>query len=232
MVADYAVLLRLATLESVLPAIEFEHCHWMTDSESARLSTMRSETRRQQFIAGHWLARCMAAERTDSLPEEWRIVAAANGVPELIRRDPAAGQGMHLSLSHSGDHVAAAIAPFPIGIDIEIPRKQRDLLALADYTFSPEESAELHAVPADEQSALFYRFWTLKEASGKRDGHGLRPELARQQRALAASSETAEAISWQTGNVFVALAGKSGMQVREIDICAPARPLYWRFVSV
>ena len=224
--------IRLTRLALQAAGTEMLFASWLTTEESIRLSTMRSETRRQQFIAGHWLARCMAAERTDSLPEEWRIVAAANGVPELIRRDPAAGQGMQLSLSHSGDHVAAAIAPFPIGIDIEIPRKQRDLLALADYTFSPEESAELQAVPADEQSALFYRFWTLKEASGKRDGHGLRPELARQQRALAASSETAEAISWQTGNVFLALAGKPGMQVREIDISAPARPLYWRFVSV
>lgn len=214
----------------VLAVAEANGLAWLNESEQQRLAAMRSETRRRQFIAGHGLARHLAAESTDSLPEDWQVVAASNGTPALIRRDPNAGQGMYLSLSHSGDHVAAAIALFPIGIDIEIPRKQRDLLALADYTFSPEECAELQRTAESERSALFYRFWTLKEAWGKRENHGLRPELARRQRALTASSETAEAVSWQTGNVFVAMAGNPGMQVRVCGTPEPVRPLFWRFV--
>ena len=48
---------------------------------------------------------------------------------------------------------------------------------------------------------------TLREAFGKRDGQGLRPERSRLQRLRPTASNRASGYSWQFDNVSLALAG-------------------------
>jgi len=202
---------------------------WMGEAELARLSDMRSEQRRRQFIAGHWLGREMAAGFTGTHANDWLLVATADGAPELHLRSSGAAPAIHLSLSHSGETLAAAIAPFPPGIDLESTDRVRDWLALADHVFAPEEREALLPLPESARRDLFYRFWTLKEASGKRDGTGLRLSQARTQRAYECDQREAIASTWQSDGLCVALVGERGMRTSVRGIPATAQQRYWRF---
>ena len=51
-----------------------------------------------------------------------------------------------------------------IGVDIESPNSDRDLLSLATRFFSENEVSQLKLCPLDAQKDLFYQFWTLKES--------------------------------------------------------------------
>lgn len=79
---------------------------------------------------------------------------------------PIALNGLHWSIAHKDEYVAAAVAKEPVGIDIEtlIPRHP----ALFDF-FSSDEWAVL-----GERSWLnFYMLWTAKEALSKKMGIGM-----------------------------------------------------------
>lgn len=224
--------IRLAALAPLVAEVETAGLDWLSDDERTRWSAMGSEIRRRQFLAGHWLIRSLAADALGGEPAQWVLSAGADGAPAL--RSPAcdAGQGVAASLSHSAEWVVAAVASFPVGIDLEHPSRPRNLRALADYAFSPEECAELRGLPDDERTAAFYLFWTIKEAVGKREGHGLRPELARRQRPISCAADAADVVSWQFADCSLALAGEPGMPVRVTGIPETARRCYWRIESV
>ncbi|MFS8063844.1 MAG: 4'-phosphopantetheinyl transferase superfamily protein, partial [Luteimonas sp.] len=168
---------RLATLPLAFAAAEAAGGDWLTPAEQGRLAAMGSPTRRESFLAAHWSIRCLAADVYGDTPGAWVLEASPTGAPRLL-----APQGIParpwVSLSHCAGWVAVAMAPFPVGVDIERDWKPRDLHGLADATFSPEEREQLRKLPEGERTAAFYLYWTLKEAQGKREGHGLRPELA------------------------------------------------------
>ena len=76
--------------------------------------------------------------------------------------------GVYWSLSHSGRYVAAVVAPCAVGIDIEeirnVPDELKNQIA---------SRAEWQLPAVDRQPALFFRYWTAKEAVLKATGHGL-----------------------------------------------------------
>jgi len=201
----------------------------MGDAELARLAAMGSEKRRRQFIAGHWLARDAAAGSTGTHPNDWLLVAAASGAPELHLRGTGTVQGIHLSLSHSGEMVTAAIAPFPLGLDLESTGRVRDWLALADHVFAPVECEQLLLLAESDRRELFYRYWTIKEACGKRDGTGLRLSQARTQCARECDAGEAIATTWQFDVLCLALVGERGMRAITRGIPASAQQGFWRF---
>lgn len=230
MKAGRQVEVRLAELAPLIAAAESDGLTWLSNEERSRLDAMRSESRRRQYLAGHWLIRCLAAEAFGGVPREWLLTASAEGVPVLQSAVHNAGQMIPASLSHSAGWVAAAVAPFPVGIDLECESKPRDLLALADEAFSPAECAQLRQLPANELAAAFYLFWTLKEATGKREGHGLRTEAARRQQPIRAEAVDAEVVSWQFANCSLAVAGEVGMSIRVFGLPVEAEQRYWRII--
>lgn len=215
---------RLAALPSLLAQVQAAGDGWIGTEERARLDAMGSEKRRGEFIAGHWLARSLAAERLGGAPADYLIDTAADGASRILGKD----LQWAVSLSHSNGWVAAALAPFAIGIDLECPRKARDLLALGAEVFSPSEMAVLHRLPEHERAGAFYRFWTVKEAVGKRAGHGLRPELARRQSAIACATEVADVLCWPFGDGWLALAGARGLSAEVHGLPGDAHPLHFR----
>jgi 4'-phosphopantetheinyl transferase len=212
------------------PAVEFPANveDWLSDSEQRRFALITSVPRRGQFLAGHWMLRCLAAERFGGDPLEWSQEACSNGSPMLRSAQNLPGKYAYGSLSHCGDFVAAAVASSPIGIDVERPSKARDLMAIAEVTFSVNECTELRKLPEEERAAAFYLFWTLKEAAGKREGHGLRPELARLQQPTECMPAKAEIFSWQFADCSLSLAGEAGMLVNAAGLPKDAKQRYWR----
>ena len=61
------------------------------------------------------------------------------------------------------------------GIDLEHRQRRgaRDVLALAQRFFAPQEVQTLCALPAADRALAFLRLWTLKEALLKAEGRGL-----------------------------------------------------------
>ena len=84
---------------------------------------------------------------------------------------PFLAQGPEFSLSHSGDYLLLAIAPQPVGVDIERHR-QLEYRALAGRCFHPQEQALLQQAAAKEQ-VLFFDIWTCRESCLKATGLGL-----------------------------------------------------------
>lgn len=138
---------------------------WLNEGEARRLARFGSEPRRQHFLTGRWLAR-MTLSR--SMADERPLDIDAEGRSHVRGQPP-----LFLSISHSGDWVACAVASDPIGVDIEDLSRRRDFAALAQTVHSPAQCAALAAAPEAEHAAMFYAWWTLKEAWFKRQGLGL-----------------------------------------------------------
>ena len=83
------------------------------------------------------------------------------------------GASIKFSVSHSGDRLVLALGKnVTVGIDIEKKNSTQDL-DVAEHVFSPQELAELYALPTLEQNSAFFKGWTQKEAFVKALGIGL-----------------------------------------------------------
>ncbi len=76
----------------------------------------------------------------------------------------------YVSLSHKSEVVAGAVAPYRIGIDLEIQQVRRHL-PLLNVVATPAEWTFLGESPNWD---TFFKFWTAKEAIVKAVGVGLR----------------------------------------------------------
>jgi len=97
------------------------------------------------------------------------IGAEPSGRPILL--DPP--KPAFISLTHSGQVVAAALARRPVGIDAEqLPRAPHHP-RLVPRVCSPVEIDALDRLAPNERDEAFMRIWTRKEAYGKALGVGL-----------------------------------------------------------
>lgn len=108
------------------------------------------------------------------------FVRGAHGKPALAQPD-----APQFNLSHSGTLTALALArDVEVGVDVERPRRARDVLPLAQRFFAPAETAVLARLPAPAREAAFYALWTCKEAVLKALGRGIAFGLDRLEFAL------------------------------------------------
>jgi len=120
-------------------------------------------------VVAHGRLRQFLGWATGKDPASIGFVTGAHGKPEL------SDAAVQFSLSHSGPVAAAAVAFFPIGIDIEMLDSVN--LRVADMYFSPAERTGLRNLPAASVSPAFLRCWTRKEALLKACGTGLAAPL-------------------------------------------------------
>ena len=186
---------------------------WLSASERLRLGGITAAARRSQFVAGRWFARQLLASAYGGHPAQWQLSAPEVGPPRV---EPDSPSDLHISLSHSGDHLAGAVAPTPVGVDLEAPRRPRDFLALANAICSPGEVARLRAARPDAREALFYECWTLKEAWLKARAEELSPgRLAQIGTAYASPGSAGHGRTWRAGGFTLAL------------VANPAAHLHW-----
>lgn len=205
---------------------------WLTEAERLRLGAMRAPARRDSFIAGHWQARQLAAQQLGIAWQRITLHAHADGRPQLCVDGGDAA--LHVSISHSGDWLALAVAEAAVGVDIELPRSSRDWGALAKFVCSPDELAYLQQQPAELKQAAFHQLWTLKEAHGKRSGEGLQPKQAQLLTAQPTDAENADATTWLFAHGALAVCGPAASQWRVEGAAIAAMvgaPDYWRYVT-
>ncbi len=131
------------------------------DRERAARSTRVA--RRAQQLAGRVLLRATLETLTGRPGAEHDIGATALG-------QPACPTGPCISVSHSGDWVACALARGgAVGVDVQAHRFGRRIAEIAHEHFTPEENAWVAAQP----ERRFYMLWVLKEAYVKALGLGL-----------------------------------------------------------
>lgn len=123
-----------------------------------------------QTLFGAILTRAILCRKLDIPASQIAFAAGPNGKPHLAGRS-----GIEFNMSHSGRWVALAVAPDPVGVDVESVRGID--LGLADRFFAPEEAAELNALPESGRPSFFFSLWTLKESFLKAHGTGLAQPL-------------------------------------------------------
>ncbi|MFG3226579.1 4'-phosphopantetheinyl transferase family protein [Kitasatospora sp. NPDC048194] len=116
---------------------------------------------RRRFVLAHAAVRIVLGERLGRPPDGLRLVRGRWGKPSV-----ADAPWLHFSLSHSGDLALLAVAPRPVGVDVELVRPGLDADRLA-RRFFPHREREL---VASGGRPAFARLWTRKEACVKAAG--------------------------------------------------------------
>lgn len=145
---------------------------WLDASERHQAARFHRNIDRVHYILAHALLRHALSSIAPRPPAAWRFERGAHGKPLL----PAASnpRGLDISLAHTRGLVACAIArDCQIGIDAEqiIPANAGP--GPAAIVFAQAERAALAAIPDDGYVALFFRYWSLREAYLKAVGLGL-----------------------------------------------------------
>jgi 4'-phosphopantetheinyl transferase len=147
----------------------------LDDGERARAASFRSPRDRQRFCAAHGALRLLAGGALQTRPAALAWAEGPHGKPELA----APWSGLHTSLSHSGDMIAAAISTGRhVGVDIQHLVPGLDTAGLSARFFPPDEAGYV-AAGADESARAdrFAHLWARKEAVVKAAGGRLWPNL-------------------------------------------------------
>jgi malonyl CoA-acyl carrier protein transacylase/phosphopantetheinyl transferase len=96
------------------------------------------------------------------------LLPGAHGQPTIGCRQRDVVERLSVSISHSKTEVVAAVACFPLGVDIEPSARDERKFGWMESTLSPGERDLL-----DEQKGNYTMLWTAREAAAKVSGEGL-----------------------------------------------------------
>lgn len=138
--------------------------------EQQRADRYRQVADRQRYVAGRGLLRVLTGLYLDKPPAEVMIGTVLNQKPELTNHPH-----WHVNVTHAGNWVLIIIGRVPVGIDVEEHKPGFPVASLLPVTFGPDEQRRILA--STDAVALFYRFWTRKEALLKATGLGVGADL-------------------------------------------------------
>ena len=150
---------------------------WLSPEELDRFQTFRFQKRRQDWLAGRWVAKnLLRTLNSDSATFNYCEMTIGNlpeGAPyPLLRGEKLKGC---LSISHRGGRSVAAFTDNPdvsIGIDLELVEEKSDGF-IEDY-FTLTEAKRLFSYPDDKRACLASMLWSAREAMLKAHQSGLR----------------------------------------------------------
>lgn len=147
-------------------------CRYLSERRKNAVSGRRNPLDRQLFLGAEALLNkalervCKSAE----LPAAYE--RNAHGKPYLLPPN----QEVYVNWSHSGEYVLCAIADREVGVDLQWNQKEPKYNVIW-HSLSGEERIFYEEQASDRRSALFYEYWTLKEAYLKMLGTGFRTPL-------------------------------------------------------
>ena len=157
---------------------EAEALAWLDGTERARWDRFRHDGRRRQFTLCRAALRIVLCARLGCTNDELSFGESGLGKPHALRSGAPAP--VSFSVSHGGGHGLLAVAgEGRVGVDVEERAPRRDLDALIEAVFAPDERAELASASGPHRTRMFYRLWTVKEALVKALGEGVQRDLAR-----------------------------------------------------
>lgn len=136
-------------------AEDIKKCLTLMDSQRKKyIDGFLNEERKMLSVAAELTAKKLVAEFLCTDIVSINLLRAESGKP-YIENNPA-----YISISHSGDFVAAAVSHKPIGIDIEVI-KEKDL----EFTKKIFCDSDLEFINnSEDKLTAFYKIWTAKEA--------------------------------------------------------------------
>lgn len=155
----------LVSIEGLCALMPCGPATWLSATERSRLDTFTAPNRRRQFLAGRWLARQCLAQWCGGVWQDYAL-SARDDEPPLVQARPAwmDDRPICMSLSHSADWLACALASHPVGVDVEDTTRPRDTDALANMVLGASELAHQATMGPAERREQFFCRWTLKEA--------------------------------------------------------------------
>jgi 4'-phosphopantetheinyl transferase len=163
----------LEQTEADLPATN----DWLSESEAARLDSLRFEKRRRDWRLGRWTAKlAVVAYRNltghSQTLRDVEIRPAVSGAPDVFF----AGQpaSVTISLSHRDGIAICAVAASSVALGCDLESiEPRSESFIADY-FTAEEKELVARACADDRSRVLALLWTGKESALKALREGLR----------------------------------------------------------
>jgi 4'-phosphopantetheinyl transferase len=134
--------------------------------ERARAAKLRTPELAHRFVAGRAFLRRTLAAYLGCAPEAVGFAYNPYGRPGLD------GAPFDFNLSHSGATALLGVAQGTVGVDVEHPDPEADLLEIGRQVMSPAELAAFEALSATGRETAFYALWTAKEAVIKALGTG------------------------------------------------------------
>ena len=129
---------------------------------------MRNVKAREELVAGRAALRSLLARELECNAQEIEFRVGAHGKPFLECGN------LDFNVAHSQRMVLIALSRAgAVGIDIEDAARPVEALDVAQTAFHPDEICLLRNTPEEQRAAVFYDFWTGKEAIAKADGRGL-----------------------------------------------------------
>ena len=149
--------IEIARIASVLVEMPEGHADWMSESEQARLAGIHLAGRCSQYLAGHWLARVLLARAFGGVPTQWRLLECRSQPPQVADQ----AESIKISISHTKDWIAVAVATVAVGIDLEERPRALDASIESLLRNADEAAGSL------DPDVLLQR-WVAKEAWIKR----------------------------------------------------------------
>lgn len=152
------------------PAREGEAFQWPDEEERSAWQRFTPGPRRR-FVLCRAALRAALCDYLGCSNERLAFATSEHGKPFAI----VAGKPSEVAfnVSHSVSHGLIALAPSGrLGIDVEERVPKPSLDALIESVMGPQEQADLASLEGSAKLALFYRFWTFKEALIKALGTG------------------------------------------------------------
>ena len=171
--------MTLVSIDVLCLALPCGPVTWLSAAERSRLDAFTAPKRRRQFLAGRWLARQCLAQWCGGDWQDYAL-SAQDDEPPAVQTRPAwmDDRSICMSLSHSADWLACAMASHSVGIDVEDTTRPRDTDALAKVVLGPRELAHHTTMSAAERRMQFFCHWTLKEAWIKQASNAQTPGMA------------------------------------------------------
>ena len=166
--AEVQRLLPLVSAQRRENALRFKHLF-------GRFTCLKSYEMLQQLVTEVLAEKQEGREKYGDL-QDWNgdFVFNEHGKPFLqSRRSGERIEGVDFSISHCKEGIAVAIAPHPIGVDIESFRQYSE--SLLKKTMNEQEILLIQQ--SAEPSVEFIKLWTKKEALLKMRGTGIVDEL-------------------------------------------------------
>ncbi len=144
----------------------------LAPDEKSRANRFVASKDRNSFLATRGILRELLGRYADCPPANVVFRYGTQGKPSLFANGLKRAVQFNVSHSH-GLALLAFAADRAVGVDVELIRPDFTGDEIAERYFSPEEVAELRALPASSRAEGFFLCWTRKEAYIKGRGEGL-----------------------------------------------------------
>jgi 4'-phosphopantetheinyl transferase len=141
----------------------------LSDDERERAARFARPEDGERWVAARGILRALLGAYADADPRALRFEAGLHGKPRLAGEDR-----LHFNLSHSGDVALYALAlEREVGVDVELPRRAVDHVAIARRILGDGEAERLQALDPPAREREFLRAWVRWEAALKCRGTGI-----------------------------------------------------------